>query len=255
MASVDARSETVQPFEFAFRGDRPLDWSPDHERLLFASLRSASVQLYEWDRASGEVRPMTSGPDDHPTACYLPERPPRDRRSSEVRERKDEHREARLAHLRDPAPGGGQPRPLTPGPERHEARPAPRTDALIVYETRDAAGNPSLVGRRPTAARRRASSRAGRDADLHARTAPSWSTARSTRAGWRLYRDAPRRPGQAAARRRVRGTSTTRASRPTGATWSTCTTTRGASSCGCGRIDGRKDRPLIWNGDGITPVW
>ena len=124
LIQTDARHEQVQPFEFAFRGDRPLDWSPDRKRLLFASLRSDSVQIYEWERESGDVRAMTVGPEDHSTACYLPDgrlavagmtRGPESRKR-EASPSKRSEASGRVSRIYLSEPGGGQLRPLTAGP-------------------------------------------------------------------------------------------------------------------------------------------
>ena len=42
------------------RGSRPLDWSPDHGRLMFVS-NPEQPHLFEWVVATGEVRQLTSG--------------------------------------------------------------------------------------------------------------------------------------------------------------------------------------------------
>lgn len=52
---------------------RPLDWSPDHARLMFSSARHGAAQLFEWIVATGEVRQLTSGPEFHIDGCYGPE--------------------------------------------------------------------------------------------------------------------------------------------------------------------------------------
>lgn len=110
MALLVAREERVEPLPAATRGARPMDWSPDHRRLLFSAPREGLPQIHELDLASGEVRVLTHGPDPHPAACFGPG--------------------GRLAVARvergpggDPAsriyvtePGGGEPRPVSDGP-------------------------------------------------------------------------------------------------------------------------------------------
>ena len=236
-----------EPFEFAFRGDRPLDWSPDHERLLFASLRSASVQLYEWDRANGEVRAMTSGPEEHPTGCYLPGG--RLAISGQVRSADGKKRVSRVYVTQ---PGGGQPRPVTPGPD--DLKPACSPDGrVIAYETRDAAGNPSVavVATDGDAPPRIAA--AGRDPTFTPDGAFVVYSAHA-RKGWRLYEMHPDGQAKRPVGGGARDEHDPRVS-PDGRYVIYVYDDEGRQQLRVRTIDGRKDRPLIWNGDGITPVW
>jgi Tol biopolymer transport system component len=265
MATLDARTETVTPFEFAFRGDRPLDWSDDRKRLLFASLRSASVQLYEWDRDTDQVKAMTMGPDDHSTGCYLGEgrlaiatmarvgEVVDDRKSirdPRARARRPERRKASRIYVT--APGGGHEEPLTEGPS--DGKPACSPDGrTIVYETYDGTGAVSLAmvtlgGGPPRIVAR------GRDADFTPDgTFVVYSA--QTRAGWRLYQMHP--DGQA---KRPLGSGPERDEHdprvsPDGKYVIYVADDETRQQLRVRTIDGRKDRPLIWNGDGITPVW
>lgn len=70
LALLDANADEVELVRAARPGAVPLDWSRDHERLLFAQLESEYMQLFEYDRISGEVRPVTHGPEVHPRGCY-----------------------------------------------------------------------------------------------------------------------------------------------------------------------------------------
>jgi Tol biopolymer transport system component len=51
---------------------RALDWSPDHERLMLNMNPRGAFQLFEWVRATGEVRQLTSGPESRIDGCYGP---------------------------------------------------------------------------------------------------------------------------------------------------------------------------------------
>jgi WD40-like Beta Propeller Repeat len=265
MATLDTHTEAVTPFEFAFRGDRPLDWSDDRKRLLFASLRSSSVQIYEWDRESDQVQAMSMGPDDHTTACYLAEGRlaiASTVRSSEVLDRKrkiaDVIQQARRPEKRRfsriylSAPGGGHERPLTEGP--NDGKPACSPDGrTVVYEKYDEAGNPSLVMVTTDGGAPRVVAR-GRDADFTPDgTFVVYSA--QTRAGWRLYQMHP--DGQA---KRPLGAGPERDEHdprvsPDGKYVVYVADDETRQQLRVRTIDGRKDRPLIWNGDGITPVW
>jgi Tol biopolymer transport system component len=252
MASVDVRHEQVEPFDFAFRGDRPLDWSPDRQRLLFASLRSDSIQLYEWNRENGEVRAMTAGPDDHSTGCYLPDGRLAVAGIARAREGRKGEPAKRMSRIYLSEPGGGQLRPLSPGP--NDAKPACSPDGrVVVYETLDAAGRPSLAAVAPELDATARIVAPGRDGTFTPDGAFVVYSA-LTRSGWRLYQMHP----DGAAKRPLGGGSRDehdpRVS-PDGRFVVYVYDDEGRQQLRVRTIDGRKDRPLIWNGDGITPVW
>lgn len=73
LALLDPRSGTVELVDAAVRGAIPLDWSADHQRLLFSQAGSERFQLMELDLTSRSVRPITHGPDAHPRGCYGPD--------------------------------------------------------------------------------------------------------------------------------------------------------------------------------------
>ncbi len=247
MAALDARTEQVQPYEFAFRGDRPLDWSRDRKRLLFVSLRSDTVQLYEWHRESGEVRARSAGPMDHGGGCYLG-----DDRLAMAGQARSADGKSRVSRIYVTEPGGGQPRPLTPGPE--DFKPACSPDGtLVVYETQDAAGRPSIgvVPSDGSAAPRIAGP--GRDPAFTPDGAFVVYSA-STRAGWRLYQMHPDGEAKRPLGRGARDEHDPRVS-PDGRFVAYVYDDEGRQQLRVRTIDGRKDRPLIWNGDGVTPVW
>jgi Tol biopolymer transport system component len=247
MATVDARHEQVHPLEFAFRGDRPLDWSPDHQRLLFASLRSASVQLYEWDRASGDVRAVTSGPDDHGTGCYLP-----DGRLAVTGATRGPDAKKRVSRIYVTQPGGGQPRAVTPGPRDHKPACSPAGNA-VVYETLDETGRPAIAhlaidgGAAPRVVA------PGLDPSFTPDGAFVVYSAR-TRAGYRLYQMHPDGQAKRPLGGGARDEHDPRVS-PDGLYVVYVYDDEGRQQLRVRSIDGRRDRPLIWNGDGITPVW
>jgi hypothetical protein len=73
LSLVHPQSGRVERLEGALPGERPLCWSADGDRLLFVSFhRSARPQLYEYSRASKEIRTVTRGPAAHPFGCYGP---------------------------------------------------------------------------------------------------------------------------------------------------------------------------------------
>lgn len=263
MAAVDARHEAVVPYEFAFRGDRPLDWSPDRSRLLFASLRSDSVQLYEWDRASGDVRAVTAGPDDHPNGCYLPDgrlavsglvrgREAKGEKRGAVRNEARDESARKVSRIYLSEPGGGQLRALTAGPS--DTKPACSPDGkTVVYESLDATGGAALMAVAPEVGATPRAVGKGRDAAFTPDGAFVVYSAR-TRGGWRLYQMHP--DGQA--KRPLGGGARDEhdpSVSPDGRYVIYVYDDEGRQQLRVRTIDGRKDRPLIWNGDGITPVW
>lgn len=262
MASLDARTEQVSPFEFGFRGDRPLDWSPDRRRLLFASLRSDSIQLYEWDRETEHVNQLTTGPEDHSTGCYLPEGRlavvgtarvggATPRRGASIGPPKPESRSKRISRIYVTEPGGGQPRPITRGPA--DAKPACSPDgSVIVYETLDANGRPSLAAVSPADGAPRVIA-AGRDGDFTPDGAFVIYSAK-TRVGWRLYQMHPDGQAKRPLGSGARDEHDPRVA-PDGRYVVYVSDDEARQQLRVRTIDGRKDRPLIWNGDGITPVW
>jgi hypothetical protein len=65
------RTGKLEPVEAAPFGSRPLAWSSDHQRLLFATgHRGEKEQLYEYDLAAESLRRITTGPDEHPRGDY-----------------------------------------------------------------------------------------------------------------------------------------------------------------------------------------
>jgi dipeptidyl aminopeptidase/acylaminoacyl peptidase len=246
MVSLDGRTEQVEPFEFAFRGDRPLAWSADHGRLLFASLRSDTVQVYEWNRKSGEVHPVTWGPEEHAGGCYLPGG--RLALAGLVRSPDGKKRVLRLYVTES---GGAQPRPITPGPS--DAKPACAPDgSVIAYETLDANGRPAIALVSPSGEGQRVVA-PGRDPTFTPDGAFIVYSAR-TRAGWRLYEMHP----DGSAKRPLGGGPKDESDpqvSPDGRFVAYVSDDEGRQQLRVRTIDGRKDRPLKWYGDGITPVW
>jgi len=246
MSEVNARQEQVEPFEFAFRGDRPLDWSEDYGRLLFASLRSDSVQLYEWIRATGEVRPVTTGPADHASGSYGP-----DGRIVYAEQVPSADGKERISRLYVTEPGGASPRALTEGP--HDLKPVWSPDGRwVVYETRDAAG--AAIASVPADGSGPPRILApGRDPSFDPVGTFVLYSAR-TRQGWRLAEMHPDGQGRRRLGAGARDEYDPHAS-PDGRFVVYVQDDEGRQQLRVRTRDGRKDRPLVWNGDGVAPVW
>ena len=70
LALLGPRTGVVTVVDAARRGSIPLEWSADRSRLMFAQPGERDFQIYEYERASGTVRPVTHGPEAHAQACY-----------------------------------------------------------------------------------------------------------------------------------------------------------------------------------------
>lgn len=65
------RTGALERLEAAPPDARPLAWSKDHRRLLFASAhRGGREQLYEYHLDRRDLRTLTVGPDEHPRGDY-----------------------------------------------------------------------------------------------------------------------------------------------------------------------------------------
>lgn len=65
------RTGRLERIEAAPPDARPLAWSPDRRRLLFASAhRGEKEQLYEYHLDRRDLRPVSFGPDEHPRGDY-----------------------------------------------------------------------------------------------------------------------------------------------------------------------------------------
>ncbi len=73
MALLDPRTDELVMVRGAQSGAIPQAWSSDHQRLLFAQGDPGALQLYEFDRETGEVGKLTHGPNFHPHGCYTSE--------------------------------------------------------------------------------------------------------------------------------------------------------------------------------------
>ncbi len=65
----DPRSGVVTPVLGAPPGAKPLAWSPDRSKLMLSGSFRELSQLFVWDRATGEIEIVTSGPAQHPLGC------------------------------------------------------------------------------------------------------------------------------------------------------------------------------------------
>jgi len=139
MALLDARTGEVELLGFTPRGARPLAWSPDRRSLLYLAPVGGTQQqqVFEYDRQSGDVRTITRGAHRYAGASYGP-----DGRLALAR---FDPREGAAARMRIfvTRPGGGRPRPVTPGPA--DSWPVWSPDgSVLIYSSVDQKGGPSI---------------------------------------------------------------------------------------------------------------
>ncbi|HEY8123274.1 MAG TPA: hypothetical protein VII78_18275 [Myxococcota bacterium] len=72
MALHTLPDERTVDADFAAKGDHPVGWSLDHQRLLFLSERVGDAQLFEWNRQTDAVTQLTHGEDTVLDGCYGP---------------------------------------------------------------------------------------------------------------------------------------------------------------------------------------
>jgi hypothetical protein len=147
LALYTASTAEVQDAEFAAKGDRPLAWSLDHQRLLFLAERGAETQLVEWNRQTDALLQITSGEDPVLGGCYGP---------------KGEIAYSLGTHLENTPQGaaggirifaripGEEPKPVTPGPMDVEPAWSPK-EPLLVYQQRASDGLEDIVSVNPFA--------------------------------------------------------------------------------------------------------
>ena len=133
--------------EFATKGDKPLAWSSDHQRLLFLSERLGSAQLFEWNRQSDATIPLTNETDTVLDGCYGP----KGELAFAVGEPLVQGAQGASGgvRLRVRVPGG-EVRTVTPGPLDTACTWSP-TEPLLVYQSRGKSGIDEIVAVNPLA--------------------------------------------------------------------------------------------------------
>lgn len=228
-------------------GDLPLDWSADHRRLLFASVRRGNPQLFELDRASGEIRRLTRGPD-HPWGRYGPA-------GRLVLVEGGEGGEGAKLRVGVTGPGGGRARLLTPGPSDWAPVFAP-DGRQIVYVGALSGGGSGILSVRLEGERAsppRVLARGGMDPTFT--PDGEWIVyAAQTPRGFRIFRMRPDGTGKIAVGRGLHDERRPAVS-PDGAYVAFVSMEAGRERLLVRRLDGSGEGRLLDDGDGAFPVW
>ena len=245
LALLDPRTGDATVVENAPPASRPLGWSPDRRKLLIAGRWRDGTQLFVWDRAAGTAEIQTSGPNEHPQGCLGVD----GRLVAMEVESVGGKKNGRL--LVTPKGGGGL-RPLTSGPLDTQPACSPNED-LVANVTIGSSGEATIVVRsleapdspRPVA----------RGSEPSFTSDGKWIvySARTTE-GRRLFRVRPDGSGRTAL-----GASTQEESEPApspdGRYVAYVVEADERTKLWVRRFDGTGDRPLLGDGDGVSPAW
>lgn len=245
MAILHPCCQEIEDLPFTLRGARPYD-RRGNEQLMFMSARSGVPQLYEWNADTGRIHALTSGSVGHPTGCYGPN--------------------GRIAYSEvtgvgvDPVsrifvtePGGGSPRPISPGPK--DAKPVWSPDGrTLIYESVAKKGRGvDLWALDPDSDEPAIRIARGRDPAFTPDGA--WVVySANTRVGWRLYRMLPNGTGKRAIGERSRDEWDPTVS-PDGRYIVYVSNNQDREQLRIRPMDGSADRPLLLDGDGAYPIW
>lgn len=147
MALHTLPDERTVDAQFATKGDRPVAWSPDHQRLLFVSERTGTAQLFEWSRQTDAVTQLTNGEDTVLDGCYGPAGAIAWSAGTPLQPAPGGTTGGMRIFVRLP---GGAPRAVTPGPLDSAPAWSP-TESLLVYQARGKTGVDELVAVDPAA--------------------------------------------------------------------------------------------------------
>jgi len=147
MALHTLPDERTVDAEFAAKGDRPLAWSADHQRLLFLSERAGTPQLFEWNRQSDAVTQLTHGADTVLDGCYGPRGEVAWVAGTPLAQAPQGTTGGMRVFVRAP---GSAPLAVTPGPLDSAPAWSP-TESLLVYQQRGKSGLDEIVAIDPAA--------------------------------------------------------------------------------------------------------
>ena len=129
-AFFDPHEGEVEVVKGAPPGAKPLAWSPDRTKLLLTGRFRDTLQLFLWERATGQVEIVSAGPHDHPMGCIGP-----GGRLVAVEARRVQGQYVGNLLATPPGSAAGL-RPVTPGPSDVLPACSPNT-SLVAYVTAD----------------------------------------------------------------------------------------------------------------------
>lgn len=246
---LDPRTGAVEPLATLPKGSRPLGWSENHTRLLFSVPRFDVFQLAQVDVATGEVRTLTQGADDHPSGSLAADGSLAWSQLTGATGTKVG--EARI-YVR--SPGGGEPQPVSSGPS--DVSPLwSRDGSSLVYQTRAADGNLAIALLAPVSGAPRILAR-GRDPAFT--PDGQWIVfSQRLAAGFRLWRMRLDGTGKLAigSAPADMGDELHPTVSPDGRYVAYVADDAGRRTLRIRRFDGGGDRKLLDSGDGLLPVW
>lgn len=245
MALLDPRTEEVTPLRGALKGAVPRSWSPDGEWLLFSQVVGRYRQLFELNRTTGEVRPVTHPPAVHADGCYGPAG-----RYVILTTRVLEAGPS--SYLEMTTPGGGRPSRYSEGPADYAPACAPDGNA-VVWVSVDERGRDVLMSRAPALGGETRRLGPGRDPAFSPDS--EWVVYSAQAQGrWRLFRIRPDGSG-----RRAVGEGSydefDPVFSPDGRLVAYVSDDGAAQRLYLRRFDGSGDRVLLESGSALSPAW
>jgi Tol biopolymer transport system component len=246
---LDPRTSGVEPLATLPRGSRPLEWSKDRSKLLFAGPRFDIFQISQLNVSTGEVRTFTQGDEDHTDGSLAPDGSLVYTQLTGATGPKGG--ESRI-FLR--TAGGGEPRALTAGPG--DTGPVWTADGTgIIYQTKTADGVLAIALLQPLDGAPKILTR-GRDPTLS--SDGQWIVySQKLAGGFRLWRMRPDGSGKLAVGSPPSdiGQEISATVSPDGRYVAYVAEKDMRRSLRIRRLDGGGDRPLLETGDGLFPVW